>query len=155
MKKYLHIITLLIPLLFVSCNKSIDLNDQTKLLESIDNYYTKYNDTLLSDSLRLYYTQKGLKQTKRIETDTLRLRYYYKGNDKDIIYETIVSKVALIDISSVGGGLKWLSGGPGSSACSVTPSDLSLGTPTCSVTCNSGYYACCDDRVGECRCVAE
>ena len=72
MKKYLHIITLLIPLLFVSCNKSIDLNDQTKLLESIDNYYTKYNDTLLSDSLRLYYTQKGLKQTKRIETDTLR-----------------------------------------------------------------------------------
>ena len=72
MKKYLLIITLLISLLYVSCKKSIDLNEQTKLLDSIDNYYTKYNDTLLSDSLRLYYTQKGLKQTKRIETDTLR-----------------------------------------------------------------------------------
>ena len=53
------------------------------------------------------------------------------------------------------GKLTCHSGGAGSSECSVTPSNVSVGTTACSVKCNAGYYSCCDDTVGECRCIKE
>jgi len=45
------------------------------------------------------------------------------------------------------------SGGPGAEECSVKPSDINVGAPECSVKCGKGYYACCDDTRGECRCL--
>lgn len=45
------------------------------------------------------------------------------------------------------------SGGAGATECSVTPSNISVGTPSCSVKCGTGYHACCDDTKGECNCV--
>lgn len=50
------------------------------------------------------------------------------------------------------GKITCYSGGPGSTSCSVKPSNISLGTPECSVTCSSGYHSCCDDVKGECKC---
>ena len=47
------------------------------------------------------------------------------------------------------------SGGKGASECSATPSSLNVGAASCSVKCNAGYYACCDDSVGECKCIGE
>lgn len=52
-------------------------------------------------------------------------------------------------------GMSCHSGGPGSSECSVTPSDVNVGATSCSVKCNKGYYSCCDDTIGECRCKPE
>ncbi len=45
------------------------------------------------------------------------------------------------------------SGGPGATQCSV---DSGIGSINvgCSVTCGSGYYACCDDSTSVCKCVA-
>lgn len=43
------------------------------------------------------------------------------------------------------------SGGNGSSQCSVDSEILGVSTG-CSVTCNSGYYACCDDGNSTCKC---
>lgn len=39
-------------------------------------------------------------------------------------------------------------GGPGSSACTYT---FPVGGGGCSVTCNDGWYSCCDS--GGCRCI--
>ena len=50
---------------------------------------------------------------------------------------------------------KCYSGGEGASECSVKPSSLSVGKAECSVTCKTGYYACCNDVAGECGCVKE
>ncbi len=47
-----------------------------------------------------------------------------------------------------GGGSPCTSGGIGSSGCS-TEGTLNA----CSVTCNAGYYACCDDNRMKCYCV--
>jgi len=72
------------------------------------------------------------------------------------IYDLIVGKTAIdgsIDGST--GSLSCNSGGKGSSECSVKASSMNLGTSECSVKCNSGFYACCDDTRGECRCVEE
>jgi nitrogen regulatory protein PII-like uncharacterized protein len=56
-------------------------------------------------------------------------------------------------IESGGSGkLTCHSGGTGATSCSVKPSNISVGTPECSVTCSSGYHACCDDTRGECKC---
>lgn len=82
MKKYILLVTLSISLNFISCKKSIDLNKQTELMDSIDYCYSKNIDTLINDSLKVYYIQKGLKLTKKIETDSTRLRYYYHGIGK-------------------------------------------------------------------------
>ena len=50
------------------------------------------------------------------------------------------------------------SGGPGSSSCTVSANigigDGSGGT-SCSVTCNSGYYACCNAYYNKCQCRKE
>ena len=51
-------------------------------------------------------------------------------------------------------GIRCLSGGVGTSSCEVTPSTANIGAASCKVTCSTGYYSCCDDSVGECRCVA-
>ena len=50
------------------------------------------------------------------------------------------------------GGAACKSGGPGSTQCSATH-----GVDSCSVTCASGYYACCNALPGAayCRCVKE
>ena len=42
------------------------------------------------------------------------------------------------------------SGGPGSTSCSYTESFLNLYTITHSVSCGSGYYACCSDTGASC-----
>ncbi|WP_166437238.1 hypothetical protein [Niastella caeni] len=43
------------------------------------------------------------------------------------------------------------SGGPGSSSCSISEP---LPPQSCSVTCGSGYYACCQSSTVSCNCVA-
>jgi len=48
------------------------------------------------------------------------------------------------------GGTCGCSGGPGSSSCTCT----APGGGSCSVTCRSGFYACCNSP-GECYCVPE
>lgn len=45
------------------------------------------------------------------------------------------------------------SGGVGSTECSVTPSDMNLGTASCSVKCSNNYHSYCDDVKGECGCL--
>jgi nitrogen regulatory protein PII-like uncharacterized protein len=52
------------------------------------------------------------------------------------------------------GSLTCHSGGEGATECSVTPSDVNVGASSCSVSCGRGYYACCDDTRGECKCKA-
>lgn len=44
------------------------------------------------------------------------------------------------------------SGGVGASDCSVS-SGTALSTVSCSVSCKDGYYACCDDNIGKCKCI--
>lgn len=51
--------------------------------------------------------------------------------------------------NSFAGRLTCHSGGVGSTECSTG----SLGS-SCSVSCGSGYYACCDDTKNECRCIS-
>ena len=46
------------------------------------------------------------------------------------------------------------SGGPGSSSCSASFSFLQFST-SCDVTCNSGYYACCNNYENKCQCFKE
>jgi len=45
------------------------------------------------------------------------------------------------------------SGGAGATECSVTPSSVNVGAAGCTVSCGSGFHACCDDTRGECRCI--
>ena len=74
----------------------------------------------------------------------------------EFIYNIIFNRA--LGGSEFGGGdsvaITCHSGGPGSTACSVKESSISVGTAECSVTFSTGFYACCDDTVGECRCVA-
>lgn len=48
------------------------------------------------------------------------------------------------------GGTSCAAGGPGSTSCSYRW-DSPFGGSSCSVTCQSGYYACCN--VESCKCV--
>jgi hypothetical protein len=57
------------------------------------------------------------------------------------------------EVDPGGGGMSCTSGGTGSSQCSVGNGDLSGGN-SCSVTCNTGYYACCNDDQVICKCYA-
>ena len=43
-------------------------------------------------------------------------------------------------------------GGPGSNQCGVSSEIMGVMTQ-CEVSCNTGYYACCDDGVGKCKCI--
>lgn len=44
------------------------------------------------------------------------------------------------------------SGGVGANECSIS-SGTALSTVSCSVSCKDGYYACCDDNIGKCKCI--
>lgn len=52
-------------------------------------------------------------------------------------------------VPPVGGEPNCTSGGTGSSSCSITE----LFGMSCSVTCDDGYYACCDSKTTTCKCV--
>ncbi|MDD3687490.1 MAG: hypothetical protein PHE56_12075 [Bacteroidales bacterium] len=65
----------------------------------------------------------------------------------------------LMDADDQGGGggstYTCSSGGPGSTSCSVSTSGGGggiTGGTTCSVTCGSGYYACCNAWENKCQC---
>lgn len=55
---------------------------------------------------------------------------------------------------SIGGTITCYSGGSGTSECSAEGTVLG-GGGSCSVKCNSGFYACCDDTVNKCKCIKE
>jgi len=64
---------------------------------------------------------------------------------------------ALANGESGGGSSSCRAGGPGSSNCSIKTEQLQT-SRECSVTCNSGYYACCNITLllsAECNCVSE
>jgi hypothetical protein len=71
--------------------------------------------------------------------------------------ENHLSSVVLADIEvladseSNGGNYTCTSGGPGSSQCSTSANIGGSGTG-CSVTCISGYYACCNNYENKCQC---
>jgi hypothetical protein len=72
------------------------------------------------------------------------------------IYDLIVGETAIdgsIDGST--GSLSCNSRGKKSSECSVKDSTINVGAAECSVKCDPGFYACCDDTIGECRCIEE
>lgn len=78
-----------------------------------------------------------------------------KNINPEFIYNAIFNKALggdLFDGGSV--SITCHSGGPGATSCSVKASSISVGTAECSVSCSAGFYACCDDTKGECRCVA-
>ena len=63
-----------------------------------------------------------------------------------------ISEILLLNGKSVSiNSNKCDSGGQGSTGCS-TDGGIASGGSSCSVTCGSGYYACCMDAVNECRC---
>ncbi len=74
---------------------------------------------------------------------------------KDFLNPASISDVVLVNNVLLGKGSTCHSGGKGSTECSVTPSPLNVGTPSCSVKCGTGYYSCCDDTKGECGCVKD
>jgi len=111
--------------------------------------------TLKCDSDTYLFTNKSITNIKN------QFQGYGLSNRKGIFkLIPIDSPTSLNQIISSNGkldpnrGLECLSGGVGSTGCTVTPSNLNPGTASCSLTCGSGYHSCCNDVVGECRCVA-
>jgi hypothetical protein len=72
-----------------------------------------------------------------------------------VLGDKIATDITLLDIIALadneGGNYSCSSGGPGSSSCSV--SFVVAGASTsCQVTCESGYYACCNAYENKCQC---
>jgi len=72
--------------------------------------------------------------------------------------EEHISSVVLADIEALAdsesnnsGSYTCTSGGPGASQCSTSANIGGSGTG-CSVTCISGYYACCNNYENKCQC---
>lgn len=78
---------------------------------------------------------------------SLKLNYVDNGNLDDIIVNQVGPSGGATTLSCT-------SGGTGASQCS-TGSGVGTVNTECSVTCNSGYYACCDDGMGKCKCIKE
>lgn len=119
----------------IEINKErIKINVNNKVITlTIDTNYKNENE-------KIYY---GYGLSKRLGTFSL---------IKDYLNPTSIIDIVLVNnvLNSRG---TCHSGGPGATECSVTPSNISVGTPSCSVKCGTGYHACCDDTKGECNCV--
>lgn len=63
-----------------------------------------------------------------------------------------LSEVIAVNGKTLGSALTCHSGGKGSTECSSESSIASVAT-SCSVKCETGYFACCDDTVNKCKCV--
>jgi len=77
--------------------------------------------------------------------------YELKKPSRGNIGDVILGKEKKVKDTN-GNTLSCDSGGPGSSQCG-TRSGMGTVDTECSVTCNSGYYSCCDDGQGKCGCV--
>lgn len=63
---------------------------------------------------------------------------------KDAKLDAIVAAVVPCGCRIVGSGSECQSGGSGSTSCSTSGRIGAFGERSCSVSCNSGYYACCN-----------
>jgi len=121
--------------------------------------YTSSSITILCDNEQITFTSGfgentsthffGYGLSKRNGTYSLISPLPAEGDIFDVVTRPTTSAIG-------GGGtpkkITCHSGGPGSTSCSAESGSLG-GGGSCSVTCSSGYYACCDDTKNECKCV--
>jgi hypothetical protein len=74
-------------------------------------------------------------------------KYHSAFNQLD--YSSNIYSIVPPDDGGSGGSVNCTSGGPGASECSIGE----WPSISCSVTCKSGYYACCDSKTTKCFCV--
>lgn len=112
--------------------------------EVVDFFLSSYGEiaTIVSLNGSVTYTTIGSSTNS-----VFGIAHFFTENVKGVSKELILSKI--------GGGGKpgcddhCLSGGCGATDCQRT-----IWKMTCSVTCNSGYFACCGDMVtDECQCI--
>lgn len=88
MKKYLLLLFFILTILLTACKKNQLHNSDTKLTDSVQYYFIRYNDTISSDSVKKTYNDKAFIYNKGISNDSIRIKnndtiayYYYKVND--------------------------------------------------------------------------
>lgn len=119
-----------------------------KLVVMADNtlleFTTAGQQTTAGHSFHAY----GLAKHSRFKEDQFYLNVIEQGNANNVVYKQ-KKKVT----STTGDILRCTSGGPGATQCSIGSTNPVTGV-NCDVTCGNGYYACCDDAVTKCGCVA-
>ncbi len=142
-----------------------NLNDNLRAHTQINfdnNYEVKYNKNsmiALSSNDRILFNIPSYKyNAKSIDIDGFKPN---KIIDVVGITQTTLSRHELTyyyedeNETDAGGGsstIKCTSGGPGATHCS-TNSTIGPVSTGCEVTCESGYYACCDDGRTICKCI--
>lgn len=135
---------------------------EKKLNKKIENY-------LISEKANIMFDKKSLKISNLINSaevifsflDSKQDNYIkvlgisrFQGNFNDneqIKFNPYIGEV-ISNQSIVGRIMSCTAGGPGSSQCGVSSEILGVMTQ-CEVSCNNGYYSCCDDGIGKCVCV--
>lgn len=78
----------------------------------------------------------------------------FQGNfdsDEEIRFNPYIGEI-ISNESLTSRTMQCTAGGPGSNQCGVSSEIMGVMTQ-CEVSCNTGYYACCDDGIGKCKCV--
>lgn len=136
---------------------------QISFIGIANNYEIKTKAAIASNSLLKQFTLQeflgyGLSYN-RSTWDALKIMnspYHFAYNilhnadlQNPAISRNLSSSSAEVNPNSISPGGSCTSGGTGATQCSI---DGAFGTG-CSVTCGTGYYACCDDNTVKCYCV--
>lgn len=116
----------------------------TSITIQCDNEQITFTSGFGTNSSTQYY---GYGLSKRNGSYTLNMPLPATGN----IFDVVIRPMSVSGAPTTN-KITCHSGGPGSTSCSAEAGTLG-GGGSCSVTCSTGYYACCDDTKNECKCV--